>query len=68
VEGKDSVAVATGYQNKAKACAGSAIVLCYRDDDGKLIHIRAAMVGQDGIEPDVWYHLDADGNFVEVDE
>ncbi len=66
VSGKDSVAVASGYQGKARACAGSAIVLCYRDDDFKLVHIRAAIAGQDGVKPDTWYRLAADGTFTEV--
>jgi hypothetical protein len=28
--------------------------------------MRAAMVGQDGVEPDVWYRLTADGQFEKV--
>ena len=58
--------MASGYQGKARACAGSAIVLCYRDDDFKLVHIRAAIAGQDGVKPDTWYRLGADGAFIEV--
>ena len=33
--------------------------------DGRLIHIRASKVGENGIKPDVWYTLDAQGEFVE---
>ncbi|CAB3624504.1 DUF7666 domain-containing protein [Achromobacter pestifer] len=66
VEGKDSVAMASGYQGKARACAGSAIVLCYRDNNFKLVHIRSAIAGRDGVKPDTWYRLAADGAFVEV--
>lgn len=68
VEGADSVAMASGYQGKAKACAGSAIVLCYRDDDFKLVRIRSAIAGQDGVKPDTWYRLGADGTFIEVSD
>ena len=63
--GKHAVAAALGIDAKAKASAGGAIVLTHRKDDGDLICIRAAMVGQDGIKPDVWYELSADGEFVE---
>ena len=63
--GKHAVAAALGIAAKAKARAGGAIVLTHRNDDGDLICIRAAMVGQDGIKPDVWYELSADGEFLE---
>ena len=63
--GKHAVAAALGIEAKAKARAGGAIVLTHRNDDGDLICIRAAMVGQDGIKPDVWYELSADCEFVE---
>ena len=51
--GEHAVAAALGIEAKAKAGAGGAIVLTHRNDDGDLICIRAAMVGQDGIKPDV---------------
>ncbi len=65
--GKHSVAAALGIDAKAKASAGGAIVMTHRNDDGDLICIRAAMVGQDGIKPDVWYELSADGEFLECE-
>ena len=68
VEGKHSVAISTGYKSKAKAGEAGAIVLVYRNDDCELIHIRASKVGENGIKPDVWYSLNADGEFVEFDE
>ena len=58
-----AVAIATGEGGKARAPLGSAIVLCYRNDDGDLIHIRAGIAGRD-IEPSAWYSLDARGEFV----
>jgi len=73
VEGKHAVAAATGIEGRAKASAGSAMVLCYRDKDGdgddygRIRHIRAAIAGRDGVKPDTWYSLDAAGNFVEVE-
>jgi hypothetical protein len=73
VGGKHSVAMASGFEGKAKAAEGSAIVLCYRDEDaegddyGRIVHIKAVIAGRDGIKPDTWYTLGADGEFVEVD-
>lgn len=64
VSGLNSVACALGLNSKAKAADGGAIVCVYRDDDGSIIHIRAAKVGEEGILPDVWYTLDESGNFV----
>ena len=66
--GKHSVAVSVGFYGRAKARAGSAIVVCHRADDGAITHIRAAVAGRDGVKPDVWYSLDASGQFVEVTE
>jgi hypothetical protein len=72
--GKHSVAMACGIEGKAKASAGSAIVLCYRDAEsdgdeyGRIVNIKAAIAGQDGVKPDTWYQLSAEGEFVEADE
>ena len=68
VSGSHSVAAAFGNESKARASANSAIVLCYRNDEGELIHIRASKVGENGIKPDTWYTLNADGQFVESEE
>ncbi|HHH0018987.1 TPA: hypothetical protein ACPZCB_004494, partial [Yersinia enterocolitica] len=57
-----------GESGKAKASESGAIVLCYRNDDGEIIHIRASKVGENGIKPDVWYSLNEDGEFEEVAE
>ena len=67
VEGTKSVAIATGYESKAKACAGSAIVLVNRDNNGNIRHIRASKVGYNGVKPDLFYMLDANGNFAECE-
>src|SRR5574337_893123 len=68
VAGAHSVAISSGIGGKARASAGSAVVLCYRNDDGELLHIRAAIAGQGGVKPDTWYSLGAAGEFVEVSE
>ncbi|ELS6096161.1 hypothetical protein R5Q85_001505 [Salmonella enterica subsp. enterica serovar Agona] len=64
VSGSQSVAAAFGIEGKARASEGGAIVLCYRDEDGELIHIRASKVGENGIMPNTWYQLNEDGEFV----
>ncbi|EPL5992196.1 DUF7666 domain-containing protein [Pseudomonas aeruginosa] len=68
VSGQESVAASLGIEGRARASAGSAIVLCHRDDKGHLIHIRASKVGENGVKPDTWYQLSAEGEFVEFDE
>jgi hypothetical protein len=68
VSGAKSVAVSSGTKGKAKASSGSAIVLVYRDEgSGEILHIKAAIAGRD-VEPDVFYTLDSDGNFVKTEE
>lgn len=68
VKGPESVAASLGIQGRARAAAGGAIVLCYREEsDGRLVHIRASKVGENGTKPDTWYALDAAGEFVEVE-
>ncbi|WP_237713061.1 hypothetical protein [Serratia sp. M24T3] len=60
------MAASFGESGKAKASASGAIVLCYRNDDGEIIHIRASKVGDNGIKPDTWYSLSEDGEFEET--
>jgi hypothetical protein len=40
----------------------------HRNDDGTIVAIRAAKVGDAGIQPDTWYRLSATGDFEEVSE
>lgn len=68
VSGSHSVAAALGIEGKARAGESGAIVLCYRDDDGELIHIRASRVGDNGIKAGIWYQLNSEGEFVETDD
>ncbi|QDD91962.1 hypothetical protein CCZ28_24295 [Pseudomonas oryzihabitans] len=67
MSGRESVAAVFGAEGRARASAGGAIVLCYRDDEGALINIRASKVGENGILPDVWYSLNAEGEFIEAE-
>ncbi|HBV8348775.1 TPA: hypothetical protein MD710_004541, partial [Serratia marcescens] len=68
VSGSHSVAAAFGIEGKARASENSALVLCYRNDEGELIHIRASKVGENGIKPNAWYTLNEDGQFEEIEE
>lgn len=67
VSGKNSVAAAVGLFATACAGDGGAICLAAYDDDWNLVAVRAAMVGQDGIEPGVTYRLTEAGEFERVD-
>ena len=62
--GRNAVAMNVGVFGKAKASKDGAIVLCSHDDDGNLLHIKASRVGDNGIEPDVFYTLSEDGEFI----
>ncbi len=68
VSGSHSVAAAFGIEGKARASEKSAIVLCYRNEDGDLIHIRTSKVGENGIEAGKWYQLNADNEFIEAED
>ena len=59
-----AVAMNIGRLGKAKASADGAIVLCFHNNDGTLRHIRCSKVGENGIEPDVFYTLSESGEFV----
>jgi hypothetical protein len=65
--GEKSAAMASGRYGKAQGEVGCAIFLVYRDADWNIKHAKAAIVGQDGIAPNVWYSLDENGNFVAAD-
>lgn len=70
VSNGDSVAIVTGYNSKAKAGLGSAIVIAERGvwngETYPLNNIKAAIVDGEKIKADTWYTL-KDGEFVECD-
>ncbi|RWT38210.1 hypothetical protein DN464_23320 [Enterobacter cloacae] len=68
VSGSHSVAASLGIEGRARASENGAIVLCYRDEDGELIHIRASKVGENGVEADTWYQLNENGEFIETED
>jgi len=68
VSGKHSVAIATGFQSKARAGVDGAICLVCRDERGAIVAISASKIGENGLEPDIWYSLDKDGNFIKAED
>jgi len=62
--GVAGAAMASGYQGRAKGARGNALFLVHRADDGAITKVGAALVGENGIQPDTWYSLDASGQFV----
>jgi hypothetical protein len=69
--GKGGVAIAIGYDSKARGAIGSAICVCERGAwDGKdypLLAIKAAIIDGETLKPDTWYKL-VNGQFVETME
>lgn len=68
-EGIESIAIASGYESKAKACAGSWIVLAEWEEarDGyHIVHVKTALAGRD-VKADTFYTL-VGGVFTEVEE
>lgn len=58
--------MASGYGGRAGGVDGNALFLVFRDDDGNIVHAKAAIVGRDGIKANTFYMLDKFGNFVEA--
>ena len=61
-----AVAAALGARALVKAGRGGAICAVRRDHAGKLLAIRATMIGQDGTKPGVWYRLNEKDEFEAV--
>ena len=70
VEGKESVAIATGVESRAKGSIGCYIVLAewYQDEahDWHIKHVESANVDGEKIKADTFYTL-KNGEFVEVE-
>ena len=57
VEGKESIAIVTGRNSKAKGALNDWLVLTERDDDWKILGVKAVMVDGEKIKADTWYCL-----------
>ena len=64
--GYRGAAMASGFEGRVMGTDGNALFLVRRDSDGEITHAWAGIVGRDGIEPNVWYTLGADGKPEEV--
>ena len=68
--GKGGVAIAIGYDSKARGAIGSAICVCERGEwngnDYPLLAIKAAIIDGETLKPDTWYKL-VNGEFVEAE-
>jgi hypothetical protein len=56
-------ATASGRAGRVRGTKGCALFSVYRDSDRKIVHAKAAIVGQDGIEEDTWYRVNSDGQW-----
>ena len=59
--GNYGAATASGLCGKARGKDGCALFLVYRNTDLTIVHAKALIVGRDGIKPDTFYMLAADG-------
>lgn len=64
--GYQGAAMASGYEGRASGVDGNALFLVFRDQYWNIVHAKAAIVGRDGIKANVFYMLNAAGEFVEV--
>jgi hypothetical protein len=66
VTGKHSCALSGGLNGNVMGAEGCALFLVHRAKSGAIKHAWAGIVGRDGICPNVWYVLGADGKPQEV--
>lgn len=59
--GYAGAATASGDAGRVRGKPGCALFLVHRNDHGEIMHAWAGIVGRDGIEPDVFYTLNAEG-------
>ena len=68
--GKDSTATACGWRGRAKGADGCALFLAERDDEMRIVAVKAVIVGKKSggriVKAETWYSLRA-GKLVEVD-
>ena len=67
VKGKESIAIVTGKNSKAKGALRDWLVLTERDDDWKILGVKAVMVDGEKIKADTWYCL-KDGEVKEAED
>jgi len=65
--GESSIAISAGFDGRAMGGDGCAICLINRDGDGQIRHVRATKIGDHGTRPGIWYRLNDQGEFEEVE-
>ncbi|MDE1822672.1 MAG: hypothetical protein KGI98_17685 [Euryarchaeota archaeon] len=66
--GDYSAVMSSGRLGRVKGANGCALFLVRRDDEWKITHAWAGIVGHDGIKPDTFYTLDDNGLPRECDD
>ena len=66
--GSSTAAVCTGIDCVARAGVGGAIILGWYDTTAQRYKLRAGEIDGISLLPDVWYRLDAHGQFVAISE
>ena len=66
VEGEESLAIVTGYKSKAKGAIGCWLVLTERNENMKIMCVKAVEVDGETIKPNIFYTL-INGEVVEAD-
>jgi hypothetical protein len=59
--------MAAGRDGRAMGEKGCALFLVHRDEEWRITHAWAGIVGQNGIEPLVWYTLNENGQPVKCE-
>ena len=65
VEGQESIAIVTGRDSKAKGALGCWLVLTERDDEWRILGVKAVKVDGETVRSGKWYALKS-GEVVEV--
>ena len=66
MEGEESLAIVTGYKSKAKGAIGCWLVLTERNENMKIMCVKAVEVDGETIKPNIFYTL-INGEVVEAD-
>lgn len=65
MEGKESVAITTGFEGKAKGALGCWIVVAERDSEWKILCVKTGKIDGKKLKPGIFYTVKG-GKFVEA--
>ncbi|MDI1263891.1 MAG: hypothetical protein PS018_11600, partial [bacterium] len=66
--GDSGAATASGRFGRVRGADGCALFLVHRDSSWKITRTWSGIAGQNGVKPDQWYTLNADGEIEEVSQ